>query len=75
MEDNKETEEKKPPLQNYMNYSGASFQLIFLVLLGVWGGKELDAYFGLQKPILLVVCTLLALALGMYSGFRQIMKK
>lgn len=54
----------------YMKYSGMAMQLFFLILIAVWVGKKLDAYFLLEKPLitaLLAVLALLAFLVKVYK--------
>jgi len=68
---NKETPKKKS-LNSLARYSGMGFQLIFLILLGFWLGKQADSYFGFHKPFLAALGAILFLVLGMVSVFRKL---
>lgn len=68
---NKEIQKKKS-LNAFARYSGLAFQLIILILLGFWLGRQADFYFHLQKPILAALGSILFLVLGMISVFRKL---
>lgn len=61
-------ESSTPPVKkrvnSYLKYSGLGFQLAGLVLAGFFGGKYIDQWLGLEKPIV----TLL-LILTFFTGF------
>ena len=69
MENNK-TPGKKPskkrPLNAYAKYSGIAFQMVAVILVGVWGGVKLDEHFELETPLFTLGLSMLALGLGMY---------
>lgn len=64
---------KKPPFDSYIKYSGMAFQLFAGILLGVWGGMQLDALWG-TKPLLTIILSLLGIAAGMYSVLKDFIK-
>ena len=55
----------KNNLNNYAKYSGVAFEMLGIIVLGVWGGIKLDALLG-TKPLLTVVLSLGAVAAAMY---------
>ncbi len=47
-----------PKINTLLKYSGLGFQLVAVVLLGIWIGSKLDLYFEFEKPILTALLTL-----------------
>ncbi|MBP5667340.1 MAG: AtpZ/AtpI family protein [Salinivirgaceae bacterium] len=52
-------------VNNYAKYSGVAFEMLGIIVFGVWGGIRLDARLG-TKPLLSVVLALAAVAAAMY---------
>ena len=55
----------KNNLNNYAKYSGVAFEMLGIIVLGVWGGIKLDALLG-TKPLLTVILSLGAVFAAMY---------
>ena len=53
-------------VNNYAKYSGLAFEMLGIIILGVWGGIKLDALFD-TKPLLTVVLSLGGVALAIYQ--------
>ena len=50
-------------------------QMAITIFLGVWGGKQLDHYFGLESPIMTLVCSLLGVIMAVYIVIRDVLRK
>lgn len=55
----------KNNLNNYAKFSGVAFEMLGIIVLGVWGGIKLDSLLG-TKPLFIVVLSLGAVAAAMY---------
>ena len=64
----------KNNLNNYAKYSGVAFEMLGIIVLGVWGGIRLDTRFG-TKPLFTVVLSLAAVAAAMYLIIVRTRKK
>lgn len=53
-------------VNSYAKYSGLAFEMLGIIILGVWGGIKLDALFD-TKPLLTVVLSLGGVALAIYQ--------
>lgn len=53
-------------VNNYAKYSGLAFEMLGIIILGVWGGIKLDALFD-TKPLFSVVLSLGGVALAIYQ--------
>ena len=60
------------PANDYVRYSGMAFQLLALILIGVWLGGKLDAWQGNEKPIWTAVLSLVFVCAGMYQMYKAI---
>ena len=49
-----------------------AFQLLAVLLLGVWGGMKLDAYFQLELPLLTITLSFLALFAALYLLIKDV---
>ncbi len=61
-------------LFNYARYSGIAFQMIFIILAGVFGGLKLDQWLG-TKPVFIIILTLIAVFLSIYFVTKDLIKK
>ncbi len=68
---------KKPKntINNIVKYSGLSFQMLAIILLFVFGGKELDKYVEWETPIFTLLLSLLGVFLAIYSAIKDFLKK
>ncbi|MBR5957709.1 MAG: AtpZ/AtpI family protein [Salinivirgaceae bacterium] len=56
---------QKNNLNNYAKFSGIAFEMLGIIVLGVWGGLKLDARLG-TKALFTIVLSLGAVAAAMY---------
>ena len=71
---NKQTENKKPPLYSYAKYSGIAFQMLAIILIGVFGGVKLDEYLNLSFPVFTVILSILSVFFSIYYVIKDLMK-
>ncbi|MDQ3192146.1 MAG: AtpZ/AtpI family protein [Bacteroidota bacterium] len=67
----KSSSQGKPP-SDFIKYSGIAFQMIAIILAGVYAGIWLDDKFQLDYPIFKLVLSLLSVGLAMYVIIRQV---
>ena len=60
-------------VNNYAKYSGVAFEMLGIIVLGVWGGIKLDERFGC-KPLFTLVLSLVSVALAMYTLIVKVTK-
>jgi F0F1-type ATP synthase assembly protein I len=77
MTDNPKNDSKKSksPLSDYARYSSLAFQMIAIILVGVFGGIELDKLVKMKFPVFTVVLTILAVIASMYYAVKDLIKK
>jgi F0F1-type ATP synthase assembly protein I len=59
----------------YQRFLGAAFQMLATILLGVWLGTYLDAYFVTQKPWFTISASLFFIAIAMFALIRSLPKE
>lgn len=62
-------------LQSYARYSSLAFQMLFIILAGVFGGKYLDQWLGLTFPVFTVVLSVSSVVLSIYYAIKDFIKK
>lgn len=58
----------------YQRFIGAAFQMLITILLGVWLGRYLDAYFETEKPWFTLGLALFAIGIALYGLIRSLPK-
>jgi F0F1-type ATP synthase assembly protein I len=67
-------EKKKKSLDNYTRYSSIAFQMLVIILIGVFGGIKLDEWLKLTFPFFTIILSILAVILSIYTVTRDLMK-
>ncbi len=65
---------KKKSLDNYTRYTSMGFEMLLIILIGVFGGIKLDQWLHLKVPVFTVVLSVLAVILSIYSVTRGLLK-
>jgi len=65
---------KRSQLNNYGRYSGLAFQMIAIILAGVFGGMKLDDLVKWEYPVFTLVLTILAVILSMYYAVKDLIR-
>ncbi|MCU0445032.1 MAG: AtpZ/AtpI family protein [Microscillaceae bacterium] len=60
------------PINQYLKYSTLGFQMLAMILLGVWGGWSLDKSSGYKIPIFTLIFSLLAVIGSLVYFIRKI---
>ena len=63
--------QKKPP-NNFIKFSGIAFQMIAIILAGVYAGIWLDEKVPLEFPLFKLIFSLFSVGLAMYVVIRQV---
>ena len=74
MKKNKPASDKKGGLSSYARYTSISFQMIAIMLLGVFGGMQLDKWLMTGFPVFTFVLTIVAVVLAIYSAIKDFLK-
>ncbi len=75
-------EQKKPidpqkatrNLKDYARYSNLGMQMIVVILLGVFGGIQLDKWLHMKFPVFTVVLSFIGVVLGIYIGLKDFIR-
>ena len=60
--------------KNYAKYSSIAFQMLFIILIGVFGGMKLDEYLNWDFPVFTVVFSILSVSENFrFSTFLRVM--
>lgn len=70
----KNEKDKKKLLENYARYSSIAFQMIAIILLGVFGGIKLDELIRWEFPVFTVILTVLSVVLAIYYVTKDLIK-
>lgn len=62
-------------LKAYGKYSSMVFQMILIVLIGTFGGRELDKLLEMKHPVFTIVLILVSASLSLFYLFRTLLKK
>ncbi len=71
----KRNNENKKPNHNFARYSGIGFEMLGIIILGVWGGQKLDSKFQNTTPVFTIVLSLLAVFAAMYLVLKDFIGK
>lgn len=69
---NKKTSDK---ITNYLKYSSLAFEMMFIIFLGVFGGREFDKWLDNEKPVFTAVLSVLAVLLALFYAVKDFIKK
>ena len=69
------SKKEKKALNSYARYSSIAFQMVVIMLAGVFGGRELDRWLELQFPVFTLILTILAVILAIYFVIKDLLKK
>lgn len=60
-------------LNHYARYSNMAFQMLLIIIIGVFGGIKLDEKLN-SKPIFTLVCSLAGLAVAFYVVIKDVLR-
>lgn len=61
-------------LNAYARYSSLAFQMLFIILAGVFGGLKLDEWLQWRFPVFTVILSVLAVVLAIYYAIKDFLK-
>jgi ATP synthase protein I len=62
-------------LNNYARYTGVAFQMIIIILAGVYGGIKTDKWLNTGKPVFTAIFSLLGVVIAIYTVIKDLIKK
>ena len=69
------SKKEKKALKAYARYSSIAFQMLVIILAGVFGGRELDKWLEWGFPVFTLVLTILAVFLAIYTVIKDLLRK
>ena len=66
---------EKKALNAYAKYSSIAFQMLVIILAGVFGGRELDKWIPLGFPVFTLFLSILAVILAIYYVIKDFLRK
>lgn len=73
MKKRKNNEQKKNHLYFIAKYSGLAFEMLGIIVLGVWGGIKLDEYLHSEFPLWTLILSLLAVFISLYFVIKGVL--
>jgi hypothetical protein len=67
--------DKKDWLRSYGKYSSMVFQMIIIVLIGTFGGQQLDKLMELKQPVFTIILILVSAFLALFYMIKTLIKK
>lgn len=67
-------EKKKKSLDSYTRYSSIAFQMLIIILIGVFGGVKLDAWLKLTVPVFTIILSISSVILAIYTVTKDLLK-
>ena len=61
-------------INDYVKYSGLTFQMAALILLGYWVGGKIDSWLELSIPIFTIILIVTFIILSIYSLIKSLPK-
>ena len=56
----------------FARYSGLGFEMLGIIVFGVWGGHKLDSYSARQFPLWTVIFSLMAVFIALYLVIKDL---
>lgn len=75
-ENNRKTNRSKSKkyLDSYARYTSIAFQMLAIILIGVFGGIKLDEWLELKFPVFTVILAMLSVVLAIYYTVKDLVK-
>lgn len=62
-------------LNNYGKYSGIAFQMILIILAGLFLGIKMDKWFHTSDPVFTAILSVLGVILATYTVIKDVLRK
>ena len=62
-------------LNSYGKYSGIAFQMILIILAGLFLGIKMDKWFHTSDPVFTAILTVLGVILATYTVIKDVLRK
>lgn len=68
-------EKEKKQLSDFAKYSNIGFQMLAIILIGVFAGYKLDQWLSNKVKIFTIIFTILSVIISMYHALKDLLKK
>lgn len=68
-------QERQRQINEYMKYSGLTFQMAALIFLGYWIGGKIDHWLHLKIPVFTIILIITFIILTIYSLIKSLPKR
>ena len=68
------SKKKKKSWDSYARYSSIGFQMLAIILLGVFGGLKLDQWLHLKVHVFTIIFSILFVILSIYYAVKDLLK-
>ncbi len=65
----------KKSMNDYAKYSSIAFQMVFIILVGVYIGVKLDEWLTNGLPVFTLIFSLLSVSLAIYYVIKDLIRK
>jgi F0F1-type ATP synthase assembly protein I len=62
-------------LSNYAKYSGIAFQMMVIILAGLFLGIKMDKWFHTTEPVFTAILAMLGVILATYTVIKDVLRK
>lgn len=70
----KNQKQKKKYLDNYARYSSIAFQMMLIIVAGVWGGVKMDEWLSWKFPVFTILLSFISVSLAIYTAVKDFLK-
>ncbi len=70
----KQQNSKKKQFNDYAKYSSIAFQMLAIILVGVFGGIKLDELLKINFPVFTLILTILSVVFAIYYVIKDLIK-
>lgn len=74
MKKRKDKDSKKSSAYYFARFSGLAFEMLGIIVLGVWGGNKLDQLCDADFPLWTVILSLLAVFASLFLVIKDVLK-
>ncbi len=71
----KDYKKEKEALNSYGKYSSLAFQMVFIILVGTFGGHYLDVWIAWKFPVFTITFSILSVFIAIYFAIKDLLKK
>jgi uncharacterized membrane protein YadS len=70
----KNSNSKRKSFDNFIQYSSIGFQMLIIILVGIYGGVKLDQLVDTGFPVFTVLLSIISVAMAIYYAVKDFIK-